>query len=97
MIELIIIISLSVSISKKAKEKGLSAAKYILIFIALWLGLQFLGAFIGVMIFPDNIFGAYILGLIGGILGAIIGYQIANNASPASKPISNDDVIDSEL
>ena len=94
MLEIIAIVILGQKISKLVKEKGLSPSKYVIIMVLLWIGLEFFGAFIGtIMIGPGM--AAYPLGILGAIVGAIIGYQIAKNAEPKAK--DSGDLLDANV
>jgi hypothetical protein len=88
MLEIIILIVLSIQISKIAKRKGRSPVGWVLMLIGLWIGGEVTGALIGV-------FGSAIVGggdepnllvvlvgaLLGAVTGAIITFSVVNSLS----------------
>ncbi len=53
-----------------------------LIMVVLWIGLEFTGALLGVLMYGEGgMF--YLFAITGGIIGAYLSYTIANNAPPA--------------
>lgn len=80
MIELIIIFTLGKSISGIIRDKGRKPFKYVLLMILMWVGFEFLGAFIGAMIFGEGLI-VYPFALGGAALGGYLSYNIAKNAN----------------
>ncbi|MCB0651483.1 MAG: hypothetical protein KDC85_09435 [Saprospiraceae bacterium] len=100
MLEIIAAVFLGKEIKKIVEAKGLKATKYIVIMVALWLGLEITGSVIGAMIYGEGGM-LYLFALLGAALGAYISYTIAVNA-PAAVNESNDvldseDILDAEL
>ena len=83
MLEIIAIIFLGSHIKKLAVQKGQPPWKYIIIMVVLWLGFEFLGAIIGVII-TGNEMMAYPFALIGSVIGGYLGLTIARNAEDLS-------------
>lgn len=81
MIELLAIIMLGKTISSVVREKGLKPIKYVLIMLVLWIGLEFIGAILG-LIFLGGGLKSYPFALLGAILGGYLSYNIAKNAKP---------------
>jgi hypothetical protein len=71
MIELIAIIFLAHRIGDLAAEKGYVAWHYKLLMISLWLVLEFIFLFSGVMLFGQSI-PVYLFGIFGGVTGYLI-------------------------
>lgn len=82
MLEVLVLIFLGRSIRKMTTEKGLKPLKYVLVMIALWIGMQIAGIAIGVAIFGLDSGGFLLFGYLGAAIGATISYQIAKNAAP---------------
>ncbi len=82
MLEIIAAIYLGKKIRDIVKEKGLNPTGYIIIMVVLWIGFEFFGALVGMLITEDEM-GAYVFAIIGAVLGAAISYAIADNAKPA--------------
>ncbi|HHU52995.1 MAG TPA: zinc ribbon domain-containing protein [Clostridiaceae bacterium] len=82
MIEILALIAL-VNINKKnALARGRKPGGFIALTICLWLGLEFLGAFIGGAL---NLgFGIYVLAIIMAGIGALISYLAAKNCKPGT-------------
>jgi hypothetical protein len=93
MLEIIAAIILGRNIKKIVEAKGLKPTRYILIMVALWVGLEFTGALIGTLMFGDGGM-VYLFAIIGAIIGAYLSYTIANNAVPA-RPDS-EDILDAD-
>jgi phosphate/sulfate permease len=94
MLEIVGIFLLARKIREKLEPKGIKPTKYIVIMILLWVGLEFLFAFLAAMVFYDEPYMAYPFGIAGAVIGAIIGYRIALAASKTAEPL---DVLDSDL
>lgn len=78
MIEIIAVVFLCIGNNKRAKERGKSGESAIAYTIALWLGLEILGAIASVLIF--RVSGvAYIFGLIFAVIGGYISYKISRS------------------
>lgn len=54
MLEIIAAVFLGKEIKKIVEAKGLKATKYIVIMVALWLGLEITGSVIGAMIYGEG-------------------------------------------
>lgn len=64
MIEIIVLIFLTREIGRIAERKGLNKIKWKVLLVALWLGLEFTGVIIGMLLFtPDNIISIALVGL----------------------------------
>lgn len=79
MLEIIAMVTLGKSISAIVSDKGLKPFKYVLIMIVLWIGLEFIGAIVGVIVVGEGLM-SYPFALVGAILGGYISYEIAKNA-----------------
>ena len=90
MLEIIALIFLTKEISKIAVAKGLKPSTWKIYTVLAWIAGEFIGAFIGGMIFGiDNIFSIILLALAGAITGYLI---VKNNLS--KKPDGWQDAID---
>jgi membrane protein DedA with SNARE-associated domain len=86
MLEIILVVAISQKIAAMLNAKGRSAVGYVILFVALWVGGEIMGAVIGVIItiasnpnamdagFP---WMAWVCGLVGAAIGGGIGYAIA--------------------
>lgn len=92
MLEIIAAIFLGREIKKIVEAKGLKATRYIIIMIALWVGLEFTGAIVGTLMFGEGGM-VYLFAIIGAIIGAFLSYTIAKNAPEA---VADGDILDSE-
>jgi hypothetical protein len=71
MLEIILIVVLSKKIASMASDKGRTAAGYVVLFIVGWLGGEFIGAVIGVILNRGQVSGlAYLFALLGAAVGA---------------------------
>jgi hypothetical protein len=95
MLEIILVWSISKKIAAMMKEKGRSAAGYVILFIALWFGGEIIGGVIGFMISlannpnamqQDFNFVAYGIGLLGAVIGGVTGYAIAASMPALEDP-----------
>ncbi len=76
MLEIIILIFLTKKIGSIALSKGLPQARWKLYTVLSWVGAEFLGVFIGVLIFgPDNLVSCFIVA----IAAALGSYFIIKN------------------
>ena len=82
MLEILGIILLSNVNRKNALARGRKPGGFIALTICLWLGLEFLGAFIGIM--AKLGFGSYILAIVMAAIGAVISYLVAKNCKPGT-------------
>jgi uncharacterized membrane protein len=62
-------------------RKRLKPSPFIVNMVLLWLGFEFVGAFIGLTIF-NNLMGGYFCGLAGAAIGGYLGYQRVVRAEP---------------
>jgi hypothetical protein len=76
------------------KEHGFTPGKYVFMMVIFWIGLELLGAMIGMAVFGERM-AAYPLGLLGAAIGAFISYQIAKSASP--RLADSNDLLDSNV
>ncbi|MFH6985292.1 hypothetical protein [Marinoscillum sp. 108] len=81
MLELIAMFSIGKTIRNIAVEKRLKPSPFIVNMVLLWLGFEFVGAFIGLTIF-NNLMGGYFCGLAGAAIGGYLGYQRVVRAEP---------------
>ncbi len=81
MLEIFAMLYLGKTIKEMVEPKGLSAAKYILIMLGLWLGCEFFGVVLGTLFF-EEMFKIYIMGLLGAGIGGYLAYTVAYNADP---------------
>lgn len=92
MLEVLIIILLCNRNAQKVKQKGRRPGKFVFLTVLLWIGMEFIGAFIGtvvsLIVLGDVSFLSYLFALVFAVVGAIISVQIAKNAEPG-----NDDFI----
>lgn len=79
MLEIIALVWLWRVNGANARAKGQRAAKYRIITFVLWFGLEIFGVFVGETICRDSIMVAYILGILGAVLGGFLSYHIAKN------------------
>jgi hypothetical protein len=71
MLEIILIVVLSKKIASIASDKGRVAAGYVVLFIVGWLGGEFFGAVVGVILNRGEVSGiAYVFALLGAAVGA---------------------------
>ncbi len=99
MLEIIAAVFLGREIKKIVEAKGLKATRYIVIMIALWVGLEFTGAIIGTLMFGDGGM-VYLFAILGAIVGAYLSYTIAKNApeaTPDSEILDSEDILDSDI
>lgn len=90
MIEIIALIFLTKEIGKIAASKGLKPGSWKLYTVLAWLGGEFLGLIIALMMFrPDNLISIMLVGL----AGAFTGYLLVKN-SLLKKPDNWQDDID---
>jgi hypothetical protein len=99
MLEIFLIIAISKKIAAMLKEKGRSAAGYVILFVVMWFGGEIVGAVIGAIVtiaadpnpnamnagFP---WMAYVMALVGAAIGGGIGYAIAAAVPAIEKPDS---------
>ena len=97
MLEIILVVAISQKIAAMLNAKGRSAVGYVILFVALWVGGEIMGAVIGVIItiasnpnamdagFP---WMAWVCGLVGAAIGGGIGYAIAAAVPAIEKPES---------
>jgi hypothetical protein len=92
MLEILIIIALSRKIAEITKNKGRGAAGWIVMFIALWIGGELLGAFIAVFASvivnggeEPNMLFAWVGGLVGAATGAVISFAVINSLAPLGR------------
>ena len=92
MIEILVIIALSRKIAAITKSKGRSAAGWIIMFIALWIGGEVLGAFFAVFASiiasggdEPNMLVAWVGGLVGAAAGAAISFAVVNGLAPLGR------------
>ena len=85
MIEAILIYFLAKLIGRKAEEKGHRKGPFILLFVALWIVGEAIGAIIGIHLTQSNEYGEglslvfYLYALIGAAIGTIISFLIVYN------------------
>src|SRR5947209_7543491 len=80
MLELILIYAIAKNIAKKCKEKGRIAAGWVILFIVSWVGGEFTGGIVGVLLNGGELGpAAYLCALLGAASGAIISFVIVNN------------------
>lgn len=91
MLEIILIVVISQSISKQLKAKGRSAVGYVILFVMLWVGGEIAGAIFGVIVSGPTAsdggfnFTIWVFALIGAAIGGTIGYVIASSVPPVEK------------
>lgn len=81
MLEIIAMFSLGRTIRNITINKGLKPAPYIIMMILYWIGMEFVGAYIGISLSGSMMIG-YFCGLAGAAFGGYIGYQRALKAEP---------------
>jgi hypothetical protein len=83
MLEVIIIYLLGKRIAAIVRAKGRSPGGFVAGFVALWIGGEILGVVLGLLLTDgEGGGGAYLCALAGAAAGAILGFVIANSASP---------------
>lgn len=95
MIEIIVVIILTRNIGGICKSKNIKPLGYQLLTVFLWIFFEFLGAIIGAIFFPGQIGYAYLFGLMGAGLGALLVYSIVKNLKPKDTPDSK--ILDSGI
>jgi hypothetical protein len=89
MLEIIILVTLCKNIGRIVGDKGRSKVPFVLLTIVFWFGGEIGGAIFGatfemvVMNKKEPSYVAYICGLVGAGLGALIAFVIAKSVSPA--------------
>ena len=92
MIEIIVLIFLCRKIGNKAIQKGLKPGQWKLITVLTWIGFEFTGAIIGVLLFGFN--KNELLGLMAfAVACAFGGYLLVNNVLDKKPDQVNDDDI----
>jgi hypothetical protein len=95
MLEIILVVMISKKIAAMQKEKGRSAAGYIVLFVLLWFGGEIFGAVVGTLVtmaqnpaaLNDGFnFVAYLFALVGAAIGGTVGYLIAAAMPPLDDP-----------
>jgi uncharacterized membrane protein YeaQ/YmgE (transglycosylase-associated protein family) len=94
MLEIIAIIILSMRIGTIVKEKGRKPGWYYFMTVALWVGGEIVGAFIGAIILAISGVHSttqqcltYLFALAGAAAGGVAAYFIAKNLSPVTPPL----------
>ena len=92
MLEILAIIVLSRKIAAITKEKGRSAAGWIVMFVALWIGGEILGVFIAMFASAianggdePNMIVAWVGGLVGAATGAVISFAVVKSLAPIGR------------
>ncbi len=79
MLEIILVWAMAKSIARRCKAKGRSAAGWVVLFVALWIGGEVMGGIVGAILADGKIgAGVYFCALMGAALGAITGFVIVN-------------------
>lgn len=94
MLEILVLIFLCKNNASIVKKRGGTPWVYVMLTILLWIGFELIGAFIGAMLFGDELV-VYLFALVGGVCGAVISYLLAKNVKPNKSEIT--DVLDSEI
>jgi hypothetical protein len=89
MLEIIAIIFLSKNNGKLAESKGLKSGLWILYTVLAWIGAEVIGVTAGILLFDENIFIGYILG----IAFAIASYFILKNILEKKPDLVNEEEI----
>lgn len=91
MLEIVALIYLWKTNGDNARMRGKKAIKYQFLTLALWFGMELIGVLLGFMIttafLPEmySIYGSYLFGIIGAVLGGVLSFKIAK-----SGPVTND-------
>lgn len=86
MLEIFLLIYLSKKLGKVAQDKGHKPGMYKFLTFLLWFIFEFSGFVIGFIVLgEDNIFGAFVFGLVGAGFGYLIVHYWVNNL-PDIKP-----------
>lgn len=92
MLEIIALIYLWRANGANARMRGKKAIKYQILTLALWFGMELAGVVIGIMIttafFSADyaIYGSYLFGIIGAVLGGILSYNLAKSGPVTNAP-----------
>jgi hypothetical protein len=88
MLEVLLVYLLGKRIAGIVRAKGRSPGGYVAGFVGLWIGGEILGAIIGVLVTDGEAgAGAYLFALVGAATGAVLGFVIANSASPLQQGV----------
>lgn len=92
MLEIIALIYLWRANGANARMRGKKAIKYQLLTLALWFGMELLGVVLGMMLtgtfFSADyaIYGSYLFGIIGAVLGGLLSYNLAKSGPVTNAP-----------
>ncbi len=89
MLEFVIVYLLARRNGGTVQRKGHRPAMYYVATVALWFGGEILGAILGLLVIgnsEDSFLGVYGFGLAGAIVGALIGWYLANAAPTLGLP-----------
>ncbi len=81
MLEILALLALTKKIGAIAETKGRKAGGYKLLTVVLWIGGEFIGAFIGAAIGNGDTCATYAVAIAGAAIGAGIAYLIVNGLS----------------
>ena len=84
MLEILLLVYLCKEVGKILRNKGRSPGWFQFLMVVLWLGGEFLGAMVAVILGVSGGGGVYIGALIGAAGGAVLAFVIAKSAAPAS-------------
>jgi hypothetical protein len=88
MLEIIAVIGCCKIIGEKVRKRGRTAIGYQLMFVLLWFGGEFSGAFLAAASGARETIAVYVGGLMGAATGAGIGFLIVSMLSDISIPIN---------
>lgn len=99
MVEIIVIVALCMANAKRVQAKGRKPGLFVFYTIILWIGMEFLGALIGILIVGINNYMQsllpYGMALAFAIAGGILSTVISKNAKPAEE--LNSEVIETPI
>ena len=84
MLEILLLVYLCKQIGKILRDKGRSAGWFQFLLVVLWLGGEFFGAMVAVVLGVDGSGGVYLAALLGAAGGAVLAFVIAKSVAPAS-------------
>lgn len=83
MIEIIVVVYLSQRLASVARENG-RPGSWGALFAAGWIGGEILGALAGVLALGAESFGAYLVALVGAIIGGTLAWFVVSGLSPTA-------------
>jgi hypothetical protein len=98
MLEIIVLIALSRRIYENADNKGLPGWPFVLLFLGLWLGCEFVGILIGILVaHPGDISaicGIYFLAFMGATFGGLMAFVVVAAWPEWKAPRPEKDLLD---